>query len=303
MNAPAIETHGLTKRYGETLGLEGLDLTVERGEIFGYLGPNASGKTTTIRLLLDLIRPSRGSASLLGRPPSDAEMRRRVGYLPGDLVLDLRLTGRQTLDFLGALSTGCVTAKMTRRRRELCDRLALSGTDLDRPVREASKGTRQKLGLAAAFQHDPELVILDEPTSNLDPLVREAVFDLLLEAGRREVTVFQSSHVLSEVDRTCTRVGILRKGRLAALASIDEFRRTASRLLVVRFEAAAPLSELDLPGVEIVQAEGDHAVLRVSGDLNRLLQVLSRHRVRHLALPEATLEDAFLAIYRGEDGR
>ncbi|NIM50525.1 MAG: ATP-binding cassette domain-containing protein [Gemmatimonadales bacterium] len=301
-NTPVIEARDLTKYYGDTVGVEGLDFTVEPGEVFGFLGPNGAGKTTTIRLLLDLIRPTRGEARLLGRSTQDPAVRCSVGYLPGELSLDERLTGRRMLEYLDALRPRGTPPADPRRRAEVCERLQLTAADLERVIRDDSRGTKQKIGLASALQHDPDLLILDEPTTGLDPLVREAVFELLTEAGRAGRTVFHSSHVLSEVDRTCTRVGILREGRLVAVERIDDMRKTLVRKMVVQFDGPVPVAELDLPGVEVTLEGAGHAELRVAGELDPLLRVLARHAIRNLAFPEPNLEDAFVRYYRTDAG-
>jgi ABC-2 type transport system ATP-binding protein len=298
LDQPVIEARDLTKHYGPTVGLEGLDLAVERGEVFGFLGPNGAGKTTTIRLLLDLIRPTRGDARLFSRPTGDPEVRSRIGYLPGDLVLDGRLTGVESLRFLAALDPRGRSRPLARRGEEVAERLGLTGKDLDRRVREYSRGMRQKLGLAAALQHAPDLLILDEPTAGLDPLVREVVFELLQQAGREGRTVFHSSHVLSEVERTCTRVGILRAGRLVSVARTEEVRRASVRRMVVRFARPVPPGEFDIPGVEVMECQDTRVVLRVAAALDPLIQVLARHPVEHLAFPEPSLEEAFVELYR-----
>jgi ABC-2 type transport system ATP-binding protein len=299
---PVIELRDLTKHYGETIGVEGIDLDVEAGEIFGFLGPNGAGKTTTIRLLLDLIRPTRGTVRVFGRSASEPRLRSRVGYLPGELVLDGRLTGAATLRFLDALRQGAVGATRRQRRRELCERLGLPDGDLARRVRDYSRGMKQKLGLVAALQHDPDLLVLDEPTTGLDPLVRETVFEILVEAGRAGKTVFHSSHVLSEVDRTCTRAAIVGAGRLLDVMRVADVRRTSVRRMVVRFAGKAPIGELDLPGVEVVEHTGRRVVLKVASDLDPLLGVLARHPVEHLVVPEPSLEEAFVELYRAVPG-
>jgi len=298
MSEAVIRARDLTKRYGTTIGVEGLDLDVRPGELFGFLGPNGAGKTTTIRLLLDLIRPTRGEVRLFGRPVSDPRVRRSVGYLPGELALDGRLTGRQNLAFLAALRGPDSPPPPRCSRERCCERLGLSPADLDRRVREYSRGMKQKLGLVSALEHVPELLILDEPTTGLDPLVREAVFDILVEAGAQGRTVFHSSHVLSEVDRTCTRVGVVRRGRLVAVKPSEEFRRASVRRMVVRFDGPVPREELALPGVELVEQQEGRAVLKVCGELNPLLEVLARHRIHDLAFPEPSLEEAFDELYR-----
>jgi len=290
---PVIEARGLTKHYGATVGVEALDLTVEPGEVFGFLGPNGSGKTTTIRLLLGLIHPTTGDARLFGRPADDPALRDRVGYLPGELVLDGRMTGAETLRFLERLGS-----RPAHLRAELCRRLGLGRTDLERRVRDYSRGMKQKLGLIAALQHDPDLLLLDEPTTGLDPLVRETVFELLANAGRTGKTVFHSSHVLSEVDRTCTRVAIIGRGRLLGVMRVADIHRTSVRRMVVHFAGKAPLAELELTGVELVEHDDPAVVLRVSGELDPLLAVLARHSVAHLVFPEPSLEEAFVELYR-----
>jgi len=299
---PVIRTRELTKHYGPTVGLEGLDLCVERGEVFGFLGPNGAGKTTAIRLLLDLIRPTRGEALLFGLPPGSPAARSRVGYLPGELVLDERLSGEAHLRFLQALVSGGTGGDVPGRREQLCRRLGLDDVDLARRVRDYSRGMKQKLGLVSALQHDPELLILDEPTTGLDPLVREVLFEILVETGRRGRTVFHSSHVLSEVDRTCSRVGIVREGKLLEVRDVEEIHRSSVRRMVVRFAKEPPLAELRLPGVELVSQDGSQVVLRVSGELDPLLGVLARHSVRQLVFPEPSLEEAFVDHYRGTPG-
>jgi ABC-2 type transport system ATP-binding protein len=298
MRDPVIRTRDLTKHYGATVGLEGLSIDVDRGDVFGFLGPNGSGKTTTIRLLLDLIRPSRGEARLFGRASGDPALRDGVGYLPGELALDNRLTGLDNLELLAALRLPSSPPVSPRRRLEICERLALSGKDLGRRVREYSRGMKQKLGLVSALQHDPDLLILDEPTTGLDPLVREAVFEIMNEAGWTGKTVFHSSHVLSEVDRTCTRVGIIKDGQLVKTMSSSDIRSASTRLMVIRFAGNAPVSELELHGVELVELEGNRVVLRVSSELDPLLAVLARHSVLDLAFPEPSLEEAFVGLYR-----
>jgi ABC-2 type transport system ATP-binding protein len=206
MAKPAISTHDLVKTYGRgSRGLAGLDLEVNTGEVYGFLGPNGAGKSTTIRILLDLIRPTGGSARVLGLDPraDGVELRRRVGYLAGDFVVDGRQTGRQLLEYLGNLRGGVSRDRIT----ELAGRLDL---DLDRRIKALSKGNRQKVGIVQAFMHTPELLILDEPTSGLDPFLQQEFVRLVREHAQRGATVFMSSHVMSEVQQTADRVGIIR---------------------------------------------------------------------------------------------
>jgi len=295
-SAPVIQTRDLTRYYGPTVGVEGLTLDILPGEVFGFLGPNGSGKTTTIRLLLDLIRPTRGESLLFGQPSGDPLLRSRIGYLPGELSLDGRMTGTETLDFLSALQGG--KSSPPSRRIDSCQRLGLSEGDLGRKVRDYSRGMKQKLGLVSALQHGPELLILDEPTTGLDPLVREEVFQIMSEVRSDGATVFHSSHILSEVDRTCDRVGILKDGELVALLSVEEARQAASRHMVVDFGADPPLQALRDTGSELETVDGRRVVLRVSGELGPLLALLSQHPVSHLSFPEPSLEEAFNNFYR-----
>jgi ABC-2 type transport system ATP-binding protein len=296
---PVIRTTGLTHFYGSTVGIQELDLEILPGEVFGFLGPNGAGKTTTIRLLLDLIRPTRGAAFLFGVPASHATVRHRVGYLPGELALDGRMSGSQTLRFLSELNGGAREPDLTARREALCHRLGLTGEDLGRRVREYSRGMKQKLGLVAAFQHEPELLILDEPTTGLDPLVREMVFKLMTEARDSGATVFHSSHVLSEVDRTCDRVAILRSGRLVALLSVHESRQASTRRMSVEFLDSPPLAALEAAGATVDRRSGNRLELQVPGEIQPLLRILAEHAVLHLTFPEPNLEEAFNSFYQG----
>jgi ABC-2 type transport system ATP-binding protein len=246
--APAIETSGLSKTYGgRVCALSELDLRVERGEVFGYLGPNGAGKSTTIRILLDLIRPTEGSASLLGLDARRAgvQARRQVGYLPGDLRLYDRLTAREQLDSLARLRGG-VDAKL---RDELCERF---GVVLDRPIRQLSKGNRQKVGVVQAFMNRPQLVILDEPTSGLDPLLQAEFRELLRETAADGRTVFLSSHSLDEVQHVSHRIGIIRSGRLVDVDSVERLRERALRHVTIAFAGQVDPGPFDcLDGVHV----------------------------------------------------
>ena len=299
-DAPAIQTHSLSKDFGSGRGLFDLDLQVERGEIFGFLGPNGAGKSTTMRLLLDLIAPTAGSATLLGldcRGDSLA-LRRRVGYLPGDFALYPKLSGAEVLGYLAAIRGG-----VDRRvRDDLAERFR---AELDRPVRELSTGNRQKLGLIQAFMHEPELLILDEPIAGLDPLVQQSFHALLGEVAAEGRTVFLSSHTLSEVERVARRVAILREGRLVAVDSLENLRAIAVRKLEIEFAGPAPAAEelRALPGVREVTAEGSHLVVAHEGSVDPLVKAIAKYEVRSLSTREDDLEEIFLGYYRGEPGR
>jgi ABC-2 type transport system ATP-binding protein len=294
-DAAAIETTGLTKTYGGRVqALVGLDLRVERGEVFGFLGPNGAGKSTTIRLLLGLIHPSHGRAALLGLDArrSPVEARRRVGYVPGDLRLADRLTGRRQLDSLARLR-----GAPTPLRDELCSRFEAV---LDRPIRELSKGNRQKLGLVQSFMHRPELLILDEPTSGLDPLLQEEFRTLLQETAADGRTVFLSSHSLDEVQHVADRVGIIRDGRLLDVDSVSALRERALRHVTIAFaEDAEPGAFDDIEGVRI--HEQTPVLVRLSAPesaLDAVVKAAARSRVADLTSTPADLEEIFLELYR-----
>jgi ABC-2 type transport system ATP-binding protein len=296
---PAISIRGLTKRYGPLTALNDLNLDVSRGEMFGFLGLNGAGKTTTIRLLLDLLRPTSGQASIFGYNcwTEGLEARARIGYLPGELGLYLDLTGLETLDFLAGLNRQPVDKQ---HRQQLCDRLELPQSDLRRRLREYSSGMKRKLGIIQAFQANPPLLILDEPTEGLDPLMQEAFYRLLADVKRGGATVFMSSHVLSEVERVCDRIALLRKGSLVLLSTVRESRRLAPRRVRVIFsENVSANGELP-PGHELIEATPRLWRLTVAGPLGPLLARLAGLPVQDLELEEARLEDVVLKYYRGE---
>jgi len=291
---PVIAASGLSKDYGSGRGLFGLDLEVGRGEVFGFLGPNGAGKSTTMRLLLDLIKPTSGSARLLGLDSAEGsiEIRRRVGFLPGDLALYPKLSGRAVLDYLAQLRGGVDP----RVRDSLADRFH---ADLDRPIRELSTGNRQKLGLIQGFMHEPELLILDEPISGLDPLVQQSFHALLREVVALGRTVFLSSHTLSEVERVADRVGILREGRLVVVDSLENLRKVALKRLEIEFGGSVDAAEfLALPGVKDVQASGQRLTISFEGSADAVVKAAAAHEVLAIHPREDDLEEIFLRYYR-----
>jgi ABC-2 type transport system ATP-binding protein len=289
----AIVLDRLTKSYGRERGVVDLSFTVAQGEIFGYLGPNGAGKTTTIRTLLDLIRPTSGSVRALGLDAQrdGVELRRRLGYLPGELSLYGKLTARELLSYLGRLRGGIDGEHV----RSLADRFELL---LDRPIRDLSRGNKQKVGLVQAFAHRPALLVLDEPTAGLDPLMQQAFNELLRETAAEGRTVFLSSHVLSEVQHVADRVGIIREGRLVAIEDVAALHGRAVRYLVVRFTSPPPAAAFaDMHGVRETSRDGAELRLVAEGALDPVVKALARYEVVDLVSHEPDLEDVFLAYY------
>lgn len=294
-----IAIRGLTKRYGKLTAVKELDLEVRQGEILGFLGLNGAGKTTTIRVLLDLLRPTSGSASILGHDCQKDSLRARalVGYLPGELGIYSDLSGREVLKVLAGLNGKPVDKKY---RGELQERLEFPDADLQRKLREYSTGMKRKMGLLQALQSDPPLLILDEPTEGLDPLMQESFYQLLAELKRRERTVFMSSHVLSEVARVCDRVAVLRKGELKLLATVDEMRKLAARRVRVFFAEDVKLEPSFPEGVEPVEIKSKEWNLKIEGLLGPLLHVLAGLPVTDLEVQEPRLEDVLIKYYKDD---
>jgi ABC-2 type transport system ATP-binding protein len=295
----AIRTEQLTKRYGGNRGLTGLDLEVRTGEVYGFLGPNGAGKTTTIRLLLDLIRPTSGRVCVLGLDPrSDGvALRRRLGYLPGDFTVDGRQTAQELLTYLGNLRGGVPQSRVD----ELAQRLDL---DLSRKIKGLSKGNRQKIGVVQVFMHSPELLILDEPTSGLDPFLQQEFVALVREAKVAGQTVFMSSHVMTEVQETADRVGIIREGRLAAVEQVEQLRERAVRRVEIRFEDPVRPDEFAaVPGVSDVQLADGLLRCRLDGRADALVKAAAGHTVLSLLSEEPDLEELFFTYYQREGDR
>ena len=289
----AIRTRNLTKFYGRTVGVVGLDLEVPRGIVVGFLGPNGAGKTTTMRLLMDLIRPDEGSAEVLGFDTrrDSREVHRRVGYLPGELALYPRMTAREFLEFFAGL----------RGRRdlgwapELADRLKL---DLDRRLEHMSTGNKQKVGVIQALMNQPELLILDEPTAGLDPLMQREFFALLRELTAVGTTVFLSSHILDEVEHIADRVAIIREGRLVTTDDVGLLKAAALSTLTITFSSPVPPDAFGgVPGVEDLAIEGARLTCTVVGSVDELLRRATRFEVLTIRSSEADLEDAFMRYF------
>jgi ABC-2 type transport system ATP-binding protein len=289
----AIECEELTKSFGAVRAVDGLTFTVDPGEVVGFLGPNGAGKTTTIRMLFDLIRPTSGRVIVLGREPrtGGAQLRSHIGYVPGDLSLYNRLSGRQLLDFFGSLQS----TDDSTRADELANRL---GVDLDRRVGTLSRGNRQKIGIVQAFAHEPSLLLLDEPTSGLDPIAQRTFRAIVREATNRGAAVLLSSHVLGEVQRVADRVAIVRSGKLITIEPMRDLEAKALRVVEIRF--AEPVSAdafVGLSGVRDVEVEGDLLRASVAGSVDALIKTAARYTIESVAGHEADLEDVFLAYY------
>lgn len=295
-----IHTQNLTKIYqGTTRALDSLNLDVQRGEIFGYLGPNGAGKTTTIRLLLDIIRPTTGSATVLGMDAraDSVAIKQRIGYLPGELNLWDRQTAHQIIQFVGAARGGYDE----RYVRTLAERLQF---DLSKKIRSYSTGNKRKFGLILALMNKPDLLILDEPSSGLDPLMQQTFYQLMQEARAEGKTVFLSSHILSEVQAICDRVGILREGKLEAVQRVSQLTHADFRHVTVRLREPAPAALLaNVPGISAVTVEDKVIKLQLNGDFDPLLRALSSAYVEDIAVEEPTLEEVFLKFYNVRGNR
>ena len=303
---PAIQTIGLTKHFrpGRRVpfrparteaiaAVDSLDLSVNEGEIFGFLGPNGAGKSTTIRMLLGFLHPSGGGGRVHGLDVvrESVAIRRRTGYLPGGIALYDSLTGEALLEYLARLSD-----RPAVRRAELCEQLELSRRTLRRKVRDYSRGMRQKIGIVQALQHDPELAILDEPSEGLDPLMQRAFYDILDRLKAEGRTVFFSSHVLSEVERVCDRVAIIRGGRLVALEEVQSLLTRARRQVTLRVAGASP-SLTEVAGVSHVEQRGEVLTCRLEGDPRPFLAAIQQCVVLDLTIEPARLEDTFVDFY------
>ena len=299
MAVAALQTSRLTKDYGRGRGLFDLDLEIAAGQVFGFLGPNGAGKTTTIRCVMGMIRPTSGSAHVFGldciRDP--VEVKRKVGYLPGEIPQFGSMRGREVVAYIAGMR-GSVDRN---RVKLLADRFDL---DLGRRFREYSSGNKQKLGIVLAFMHAPDLLVLDEPTSGLDPLNQHEFYSLVRETRDEGATVFLSSHILSEVDRVCDRVGILRAGRLVRVAGLDELRHIRVHRVEVEFAPGATIPEAavrNADGVQDVRVEDNVLTCSVHGTFEPVLQALEGAAVTNLVSHEPSLEELFLEYFRGSD--
>ena len=292
-----IMTKDLTKYYGGFQALYGVDLEVKKGEIFGFLGPNGAGKTTTIRCLLDTIHRSGGEAKVFGIDSREdpVAIRSRVGYLPGELHLDSNATGRRLLRFYNQLRGNSVDWDYVHQLAEILK------LDLKRPVRNLSHGNKQKIGIVQAFMHKPELVILDEPTQGLDPLMQQEVLKLIKDMQEEGATVFFSSHIMGEIQAVADRVGIIREGRIVEVAETSSLIGRAINRAFIRFQKSVDASNLsEIPGVTVLSKDdGTSMTLQVEGEMDTLIKALSKYPVSDFETQRPSLEEIFLAYYEG----
>jgi len=300
-NQKAIEIRGLVKNYGRVKALKGVDLDINCGEIFGFLGPNGAGKTTAIRCMLDLIRPQGGSISILGINPQEEPeaVKERVGYLPGELHVDENMTARQVFRFFNRLRGNRSDWEFIE---ELSERLKL---ELVSPIKNFSKGNKQKIGVVQALMHKPKLLLLDEPTGSLDPLMQQEVHRMLAEAQDNGATVFFSSHIISEVQAVADRVAIIREGKIVEVAVTADLLNRSMRQVRIRFQQPTEAEELyKLPGVELIAKDDSMGILlQVEGQMDVLIKTLAKYPVNDFETERASLEEIFLAYYNGEEDK
>ena len=287
-----IKTTKLTKNYGKARGIIDLDLTVKQGEFFGFIGPNGAGKSTTIRTLLGLISPTAGSAEIFGKDITKEKeaILQRVGYLPSEAIF---YRGMKVKDIL-KLSADLRKKDCTAEAKSLCDRLQL---DTGRKIDELSFGNRKKVGIVCALQHNPELLVLDEPTSGLDPLMQKEFFEILRERNKQGTTIFLSSHILSEIQRNCTRAAIIRSGKIIACDSVEELAKTSTK----RVNVHGTVNLDTLGGVRDIERTNDSVSFLYNGDMTALLNTLSAGKVNDLTVSEPDLEEVFMHYYEKED--
>jgi len=292
-----IATQGLTKHYGKVEALVDLTLEVQAGEIFGFLGPNGAGKSTLIRTLLGFLHPTQGSATVLGLDivADSVDIRRRTGYLPGGISLYDSMSGADALEYLADLQD-----RGSTMRQELCERLQMPASVLRRKVRDYSRGMRQKIGVIQALQHDPELAILDEPTEGLDPLMQHAFYALMDDQRAKGRSIFFSSHVLSEVERVCDRVAIIRSGNLMALQNVDDLLARRKKKVELRWRGVAP-DLTGIPGLADVEVKGDRMRATLQGDVSGFVRAIASPSLEDLTIEPARLEEAFLEYYAGDE--
>lgn len=294
----AIQINDLSKQYSgfDQFALENLRLTVKQGEVYGFLGPNGAGKSTTIKLLMNFIQPSAGSAKILGKDivADSVRIKESVGYLSGDITLYPKMSGKQFLEYMSALqprSDKTYAAKLIKRLH----------ADTDKKLGDLSRGNRQKIAIIQAFMHRPDILILDEPTTGLDPLMQEVFFEIVSEAKKRGAAIFVSSHVMSEVQKMCDRVGIIRNGKLVGEYVISELAVDVAQTFDIVFKNKPPIAELSkIPGLKILSKNSTAVTLHMNGNLSPLFKLLASHEVVRLDTRTLDLEETFLHFYKDQ---
>ncbi len=289
---PVMKIRGLTKYYGDVVGIENLDLDLYRGEILGYLGPNGAGKTTTIRTCLAFLNKTAGDVKIYGMDShvDSVKIKKRVGYLPGDFTLYPDLRSKTVLKYLLSLSD----VKSDKKMRELSDRLDL---ELNKKIKELSKGNRQKVGLVQALMADQDLIILDEPTSGLDPLMQQVTYDILREEKAKGKAIFMSSHILAEVEEVCDRVAIIRRGKLQVTEDIESLREKMGKKLTVEFTEKVDPEKFKMNGVNQIEVDGKKISMVITANLDEVIKEVSRHKIITMNLETFSLEQMFLRYY------
>lgn len=296
----AIAAYNLGKRYQgvKKYAVRGLDFDIKNSEVYGFLGPNGAGKTTTIRMLMNFIQPTQGEAKILDLDTvnDSVEIKAKVGYLSGEIAFYSKMKGRQFLEYMNELQS-------PKRPNYLRELIRLFQFDASQKIGQLSKGNRQKLGIIQAFMHEPEVLILDEPTGGLDPLMQEAFYELVRQTKARGATLFISSHNLSEVQKMCDRIGFIREGKLIAEQTIADFSKESTQVYDISFANDAPLTELKrIKNARITAHTPRYVTVKLKGDLTPLLSTLARYKVNSLDRRESALEEEFLAFYRGRGG-
>lgn len=292
----SIRTEGLTKRFSNGKGIFDLTFSVKKGEVLGYLGPNGAGKSTTIRHLMGFYKPDRGKATIDGLDcmRQSAEVMKKVGYLPGEISFPDGMNGLLVLELLG----GMRGMKGTGRRDQLIKRFQF---DVKTPIRKMSKGMKQKVGIVAAFMHDPAILILDEPTSGLDPLMQQVFVDLVLEEKERGKTVLMSSHMFEEIERTCDRVGIIKDGKLIAVEGIETMKAAQRKIIAVTFQSQEDADAVKRSGLDCVKEEGPRLHLAVQGNYEQLIAALAGRGISNMDMESQKLEDIFMHFYGAKE--
>lgn len=292
-----IEVNNVTKDYGQGKGIFDVNITVKKGEVFGFLGPNGAGKTTTIRNLLGFIRPDKGECFISGMDcyKDAAKIQENLGYLPGEITFLEDLSGKQMMDFIASMKG----IKDKRRMQELMEIFEL---DPRGKIKKMSKGMKQKIGIICAFMGNPEIIVLDEPTSGLDPLMQNRFIELILEEKSKGKTIFMSSHIFEEVERTCDRTAIIKDGKIAAIENMESLKAKKRKFYTVEFQSEKEGQRFkeENTSIKIVEAHGRNVTVAVQGDIVKFLDILTKYKIKDLDVKRETLEEIFLHFYGGD---